>query len=232
MAHKQDKAITHIVPLGRKIDFSNLNEKEIADELTNKLLSGEIVIPDLVRGDAIRIKSFPESPDGWYRNEGLFLVDDGIVPLDNKIDEYGHVPENLFYPEFPIDYWFDTVEHNNLVPVRFNGFQPDDVKIFPLRPAWMEGLKEPIQVPYVETEDFMIIVQVPEGDVDINQEQIAYTINHARHVDVVTEGMEITSYNHDVEWEAEYDDFKTNKPILVVIPENVYRDYEEEDNEE
>ncbi len=217
------KAVTHIVPFGREVDDGG-DDKPIAEELTNKLRSDEIVIPDLVRGDAIRIKPFPDSPDNWYRNEGLFLVDgDAVIPLDTTIDDYGHVPENFFYPEFPVDYWLDTVTHNNLVPVKMSQvktFQPEDVKVLHLTPDYLDNA-EPIAIPYVETDDFMIVVPIAEKEVD--PEKVASAVNHARHVDVAMGDDVVSSgYNQDVDWEFDYKDFNTTKPILVVVGEDVY----------
>lgn len=222
MALNQAKAVTHIVPLGRDLE-DDMYGPEMAEELTQKLISGEIVIPDLVRGDAIRIKSYPDSPDEWYRNDGLFLIDEnGVVPLDNTIDDYGHVPENFSFPEFPADYWLDTVSHNNLVPVHLSElkkFQPKDVKTFSLRPGHLKDLTQPFLVPYVETQDYMILVPTSEGNID--PRQVITALNKARHVDVVKAGDDVLPRGDD-QWEASYEDFNTDKTILVVLPESVY----------
>lgn len=219
----RNKCVEHIVSLGIDVESYRGDEEKMAQDINQKILAGEMVIPNLVRGDAIRIKSFPDSEDDWYRNEYLFLyTGDKVIPLDNKIDDYGHVPESFFYPEFPIDYWLDTVTHNNLVPVKMSTtFQPGDVKVLHLTPDYLEN-PEPITIPYVETDDFMIVVPVAETEVD--SEQVVYAINHARHVEVAMGDDVVNSgYNQDVDWEFEYGDFGTTKPILVVVGEGIYQ---------
>ena len=225
----RDKAAVHVIALGYELDtYESLEEYlELCETVSQKLQSGEIVIPNLARGDAVRLKSFADSPDEWYRNERLYLAVSAnkIVPLSSDIDDYGHVPEEFYWPEFPADYWLEAVTHNNLVPVRVKErctFQPNDVKLHHLM-----FNDEKIKVPYAEIDDVMFVVPLKIGEA-FDPCKVARQINEARHVDVVK-----SDYDNFFQygpspltptWEAEYKDFNTDKTVLVVIPEDVYEE--------
>ena len=67
----------------------------------------------LLRGDVIRLDWFEN-----YRNNGNFLWDgEKIVNLlyDYNIDEYGSISKEFAFPEFPLDHFFNTIDHNNII---------------------------------------------------------------------------------------------------------------------
>lgn len=59
------------------------------------------------KGDIIKL-----CEDG-YRNEDTFIWDgSNIMALDNNIDDYGALPSQFTYPEFPLNYWDNSISHN------------------------------------------------------------------------------------------------------------------------
>ena len=122
--------------------------------------------------------------------------------------------------------WEDVVQYNNTVPVRIKEryiFKPEDVKLFHLVTEAIE-----IDVPYVEIDNLMIILQVDDNNDCYDHCDLVHLvgeINDARHVDVVYPGMNLTDDWLDIgsdPWKAHHDDFETDKIILIVIPEDMY----------
>lgn len=78
----------------------------------------EAIRPDLnklllLRGDVIYLEWLYEN-----RNNGKFLWDgEKVVNLlyDYSVDEYGTVPSVFTFPEFPLDHFFNTIDHNNII---------------------------------------------------------------------------------------------------------------------
>lgn len=61
----------------------------------------------LKRGDIIQCHEDP------YRNEYKYIWDGSeILNLDMDIDDYGGVPPQFMYPEFPLNYWDNAIDHN------------------------------------------------------------------------------------------------------------------------
>lgn len=53
---------------------------------------------------------------GDYRNDGKFLWDGQLVlELDIDIDEFGHIPKDFKYPEYAIDHFHRSINHNNII---------------------------------------------------------------------------------------------------------------------
>ena len=220
----QGKAKYTIVPLGRVIDGGELSgieeEKAIAKELT------ALVSKDLRRGDMVRVVEFEGDDDSnCYRNEGLFIFNGRkIIPLDISIDEYGHIPEEFSYPEFPVDYWSDIVTHNTIVPVDLKSFKftEDDVHIFSLKPTYYD---EVFEVPFVETDNFLIICPLPLGE-PFDRKVTLEKINSARHVAVAQKDDTVINYynkGYFNDWDsAEYENFDDEKTILSVVAPCAY----------
>jgi hypothetical protein len=65
----------------------------------------------LLKGDVIFL--------GWsddYRNEGKYIWNGTRVnALDSNIDEYGSVPSEFTFPEFPLDHFFGSIDHNSII---------------------------------------------------------------------------------------------------------------------
>ena len=76
------------------------------DQLTPKLND----LP-LLRGDVIYF--------GWvgnYRNDGKLMWDgQQVVNLDFSLDDYGSIPRNFTFPEFPFDHFYQSIDHNCLI---------------------------------------------------------------------------------------------------------------------
>lgn len=206
---REGKASVHIIPVGHRIE-----DQDIYEEVTDLLLNGVIVIPDLRPGDAIRVKEYNNSPNEWYRNEQLYLVDeDAVHPLSVDIDDYGHVPEEFYWPKYPLDYWVDVVEHNTIVPVRFREetlILRNDVKILRL----VDG-KQKNYIPYVEIDNIMFFTRF-KVDNKLDSFKVVDEIYNASHVEVLTR--EVGGFvDCNAEWSARYDDFDNSKTIAMVM---------------
>ena len=85
---------------------------QIIQELVENLFSGQIK-----RGDLIALET------KRYRNDGMWIWDGVKVhKLASEVDEYGHIPSILSFPEFPLDYWRKHIAHNYLIPITHGSF--------------------------------------------------------------------------------------------------------------
>jgi len=51
-----------------------------------------------------------------YRNCGKFIWNGKhILELDSEIDEYGSVPSNFRFPEYPLNHFHDSITHNYII---------------------------------------------------------------------------------------------------------------------
>ena len=65
----------------------------------------------LFRGDVVALEWI-----AGYRNDGKVMWDgENLVHLNVDIDDYGSVPEQFTFPEFPLDYFYESIEHNNVI---------------------------------------------------------------------------------------------------------------------
>lgn len=209
--YNQGTAVQHIIALNRPLNDLKAESAMLATELTDKLRSRQIILDDLVRGDTIRVKAYPEDPNQWYRNQGLFFVEvDRVILPAFSLDDYGHVPSNFFWPEFSLDYWFETVDHNHIVPVDFkqayDTFVAKDVQRLPLNNG-----KETL---YIETPEFYILYSGDQQDYS----KVAKDITTTKYVEVQLPTFE----DHEVvsmylEWQDEYEELRKKKPVLVGI---------------
>ena len=218
----------HIITLGRPIDYeeycNTVSIRALVDEANRKLASGEIVIPNSNPGDVVRVGGLPDE-EGWYRNNGLYMLDNNtLIPLDYHIDEYGHVPIQFYWPKFPNDYWFNVISHNRLIPVRFYeayNFTAEDVETFKVKVHHESGrFSKFIDISAIETPDFLIVYPSREK---ITEDEVANKIMTARHVEVVPGDIGEIPYITNNMWYVSYEDFKTNKTIFVIVPDEIYK---------
>ena len=96
--------------LAKEFDEDDEFSKEDLRMINKKILPNLNKLP-LLRGDIIHLAWV-----GEYRNSGkLIWTGERVVELDTNIDEYGSVPKEFSFPEFPIDYFYDSIDHNNLI---------------------------------------------------------------------------------------------------------------------
>ena len=91
------------------------DEDEFGDmrdlRLINEKILADIKKLPLLRGDVIHFEWI-----GKYRNDGkLMWTGERVVELYSKLDDYGSVPKDFAFPEFPIDHFYDSIDHNNLI---------------------------------------------------------------------------------------------------------------------
>jgi len=76
----------------------------------NKKYNKKIVKNTIQRGDMIQLE--------WieYRNDGSYFWDgENVIQLEYEIDDYGSIPFEFSFPEFPFTYFKDRIVHNNLI---------------------------------------------------------------------------------------------------------------------
>lgn len=56
--------------------------------------------------------------DVGYRNQGVYFWNGAIIGSCYDFDDYGSVPLEFSWPEFPISYYLDIIDHNNYVNFR------------------------------------------------------------------------------------------------------------------
>ena len=215
------KAKEHIVLLDRSIDEEEYyipnKIQALANEINEKILSGQLTINGKP-GDVVRVMGLDN--EGYSGNDGIYMFDGTIlIPLDYTIDENGHVPEEFYWPEYPVDHWVNVIQHGNLIPIRFNeayDFTDDLVEAAHVRDPY----DVIVEVPVIETEEFLIVYPSQE---DLDADEIAEKMMHARHVEVILPQVKDIPYIN-VGWHAEREDFLTDKTILVIIPDNMYNE--------
>lgn len=67
----------------------------------------------LKRGDCLQIKC-----EFGYKNDGLLFFDgEKVISSGDMFDDYGNIPEEFTWPEFPPCYWNGIIEHNTAFPI-------------------------------------------------------------------------------------------------------------------
>lgn len=103
-------AFIHIIP--ENIVKANPGDVEL-DEYFQKAMSYLLETKaDLKRGDIVLLESI-----SGYRNDGKCIFNGEILEnLYQEIDDYGSVPpEYKVIDEFPVGYWANSIDHNNIV---------------------------------------------------------------------------------------------------------------------
>jgi len=94
------------------------DEKKYKNAVTKIIQNRKITVKN---GDIIQTK------EKIYRNETkLIWLDGKCVDLSADYDEYGSVPplmEFCVLENFPINYWYESVDHNYLVPLNHHTFK-------------------------------------------------------------------------------------------------------------
>lgn len=66
--------------------------------------------PDILRGDVVMFNGDD------YRNSGKFVWDgERLINLDWHGDDYGNAPEEICFPEVPLDFFFSSISHNTYI---------------------------------------------------------------------------------------------------------------------
>ena len=90
-------------------DYIGLS-KEYLQLVTNQI-TPKLAELELVRGDVIHFQWI-----GQYRNDGKLMWDgQQVVNLDFSLDDYGSIPRNFTFPEFPFDHFYQSIDHNCLI---------------------------------------------------------------------------------------------------------------------
>lgn len=112
---KNQVGIQYVFDHFRDNDYPNSEQKLL--ERLNQMIPE---IEDLRRGDMIQVE--------WenYRNTGSYIYDGiKITDLDGEPDDYGTLPKQFGYPEFPLKYWSGIICHNNMVWIDTNAIGID-----------------------------------------------------------------------------------------------------------
>lgn len=96
-------------------------EAETEDEPISEKIRNNILpcLTNIRRGDIIYFQKF-----GAYRNDGVYMYDGKkIVDLNYDIDDYGSVSQEfLAIDEFPLDYFVDVIDHNQIINIDVNEY--------------------------------------------------------------------------------------------------------------
>ena len=66
---------------------------------------------EILRGDILHFEWL-----GSYRNVGKAIWSgDHIIPLDHDLDDYGNLPKEFQFPEFPLDHFYRSIAHNQII---------------------------------------------------------------------------------------------------------------------
>ena len=101
---------------------ARIQEDEVSEEdlqwMTDQIIPHLSDLP-LLRGDVFHLEWQEE-----YRNSGKFIWDgEKVLELDGALDDYGAVPKEFSFPEFPIDHFYESIDHNNLIWIAPNKVQ-------------------------------------------------------------------------------------------------------------
>ena len=93
-------------------DILGVEEREAEIlSVVNVMLSEEDFKNKVQKGDIVQL--FPT--DSTYRNDGKFIFDgEKLIALDSTYDEYGAIPPQFQFPEFPFNHWDDVIDHNKI----------------------------------------------------------------------------------------------------------------------
>ena len=112
--NQQSKIVTLTEDNYRELAAILPEDDEFTDEdalLITEAISQNLDKLPLLRGDVIYL--------GWmddYRNSGKFLWDgEKVVNLNHNIDDYGSVSEEFTFPEFPLNHFYSSIDHNHII---------------------------------------------------------------------------------------------------------------------
>jgi hypothetical protein len=211
-------ATEHLIILGRPLPEDIYYEDTLIEEMAEELSSNELVKASGAKpGDTLRIRDFPGDARGHYRNDGVYILgEEGKVwPLDYTLDEYGHVPENFYYPKYDLLHWSNVIDHNTLVPVKLSFLSLQDLEL--RRVLEVEGSL--VSVVLVEKPEYILLW--PLGEETYVPEQVLTRIKQLRHVEVVPPN-EYDVVSPFLEYEYSRAAFDTKKPILIAIRPDFY----------
>ena len=97
--------------------LGELSEDDL-DFISNQIILKLTELP-LLRGDVIHLDWL-----GNYRNDGKLMWDgEKAVSLYYELDDYGTVPKCFSFPEFPVDHFYSSIEHNKLIWIAPNSLE-------------------------------------------------------------------------------------------------------------
>ncbi len=66
--------------------------------------------PKILRGDVVRFGG------DTYRNSGKMIWNgERLISLGQDGDDYGNAPEEICFPEVPLDFYFNSIDHNKYI---------------------------------------------------------------------------------------------------------------------
>lgn len=92
-------------------DLDPTEELEGKLERVNKIISSHLDTLPLLRGDVIFMEWI-----GDYRNDGKLIWDgEKVLAPAYDVDEYGSVPKEFTFPEFPLNHFHTSIVHNYIM---------------------------------------------------------------------------------------------------------------------
>lgn len=83
-------------------------EYELMTDDYNKMIKDRF--PKILRGDVVRFGG------DSYRNNGKMIWNgERLIHLGRRADDYGNAPEEICFPEVPLDFYFNSIAHNKYI---------------------------------------------------------------------------------------------------------------------
>lgn len=87
------------------------DEFDVADAINDYFDNIEHLPWPILKGDVFRLDWI-----SGYRNNGKYIWDGTkAVALDYFPDDYGNIPRKFTFPEFPLDHFINTIDHNHYI---------------------------------------------------------------------------------------------------------------------
>jgi hypothetical protein len=97
----------------KKLYFLLVNHKSRIFEISYENADCQFIIdthPNILRGDIVRYNGYS------YRNLGKYIWNgETLINLEYHYDDYGHAPKDICFPEVPLDFYLDSIAHNEYI---------------------------------------------------------------------------------------------------------------------
>jgi hypothetical protein len=92
----------------RQEDFNEITSESLINLIIQNVDLSQF---PLRRGDILRLDWIPK-----YRNNGkLIWTGEKLITLDTSLDNYGNLPREFSFPEFSLNHFHKTIDHNNII---------------------------------------------------------------------------------------------------------------------
>ena len=91
-------------------DDNDVNGVNVVNKI-NEILQENLINLPLLRGDMVTTLQ-----EERYRNDNLLCWDGNkFLALNFSADDYGAIPKEMTFPEFPLNHFSESIDHNNII---------------------------------------------------------------------------------------------------------------------